>query len=140
MGGRRRLVGGFRAWLPDHRRHDGRTFRRFLDSAQEIVGSPTSERLRVEVERYAVAGVAYEQAAREWAAVVDRRERGRGRRPAARAVERAARRLGLADQTLKDATARLEEVAAAAARGRNGHGADPLADVMRELGGRGLFP
>lgn len=114
MGGRSRLASGFRPWLADHRRADGWQFRRYLRAAEEIVGPLNgSVRLRVEVERYAVAGVTYQQAARAWAEAVAQRETGRGRRPSSRQVERAARRLGLADITLKDATARLEELAGA---------------------------
>jgi hypothetical protein len=87
-------------------------FRRYLKAGEEITGPPNgSNRLRVELARYGIAGVAYERAAKTWAETVAARERGRGRRPSDRQVERAARRLGLADFSLKEATARLEALA-----------------------------
>lgn len=112
MGGKRRLRGGFRPWLPDHRRHDGSVFRRYLQAAEETVGPATSERLRLEMERYAKAGVAFERTAATWAEIVRKRQVGRGQRPTSQAEERAARRMGLADQTLKDAAVRLDELGA----------------------------
>src|SRR5262249_4140236 len=112
MGGRRRLASGLTPWLPDHRGADGRAFRRYVNAAVELVGPLTvSERVRAEVRRYAVAGVACEWAARAWGEAVAQRERGRGRRPSTRQVERAARRLGLAEQTLSTALRRLEQLA-----------------------------
>jgi hypothetical protein len=47
---------------------------------------------------------------------VNQRTRGKGRRPNLRQVERAARRLGLAESSLKDATVRLEEIAGKASQ------------------------
>jgi hypothetical protein len=120
MGGRRRLAGGFTPWLPDHRGQDGRAFRRYVSAALELVGPLNgSERTRAEVRRYAIAGVAYDPAAMAWGAAVAARERGRGRRPSARQVERAARRLGLAEQTLTAASARLEALAEENAQGQD---------------------
>ena len=113
MGGRRRLVGGFRRWLGDHRSPDGAAFRRYLKAAQEIVGPVgTSELLRIEVTRYATSAVVRDQASRRWAQAVEQREHGKGRRPSERQVERAAKRLGLCELTLSNVTARLEELAA----------------------------
>jgi hypothetical protein len=87
-------------------------FRRYLKAGEEIVGAPNgSERLRVDVRRYAIAGVVFERSSRMWADLVDGRARGKGRRPSERQVERAARRLGLADMSLRDATTRLEALA-----------------------------
>ena len=112
MAGRDRLRGGYTVWLPDHRMPDGYVFRRYLKAGEEIVGPVNgSERLRVEVRRYAIAGVVFERSSKLWAELVDKRERGKGRRPSDRQVERAARRLGLADLSLKEATARLDELA-----------------------------
>jgi hypothetical protein len=91
---------------------DGVAFRRYLRAASELVGSAGhSELIRSAIRQYAVAGVAYDRAATAWAEAVRRREVGRGRRPSERRVERLARRLGLADATLKDALARLVELA-----------------------------
>jgi len=132
VGGRRRLVGGFPVWLQDHRKPDGVSFRRALKAGQEITGSPnSSELVRAELSRYAIASVVYQRAARTWGELVDRREHGKGRRPSAREVERAARRLGLADQTLKDAVVRLEALAA-----KHRQGADPLAELLQSMGKR----
>jgi hypothetical protein len=129
--------------LPDHRGEDGRVFNRYSRAGLELAGVTAvngSERLRVELQQYAVAGVVYERAARAWAELVTRRETGRGRRPSERQVERAARRLGLADQTLHAGAARLEELAARhaqqdpgalraymASRDSAGNGQDPAA-------------
>lgn len=115
MGGRRRLEGGFTPWLPDHRGQDGRAFRRYIRAGQEITGPMNGSALvRVDLARYGVAGVVYDRSARAWADVLARRESGRGRRPSERQLERAARRLGLADATLKEATTRLESLASQA--------------------------
>jgi hypothetical protein len=120
MAGRRRLRSGLSVWLPDHRGPDGRCFNRATRAALELAGVTTlngSELLRLETRRYAIAAVVYERAARAWAEAVARREGGKGRRPSERQVERAARRLGLADGSLKEATSRLEALAA-----RHSHG------------------
>jgi hypothetical protein len=120
MAGRRRLLSGLSVWLPSHKTHDGRLFNRYTKAGLEVVGLTTlngSELVRAEVRRYAIAGVVYERAARAWGEAVARREHGRGRRPSERQLERAARRLGLAEQTLSGAGARL-----AALAGRTGHG------------------
>jgi hypothetical protein len=111
--GRRRLRGGFAVWLPDHRGTDGVLFRRYLKAGVELIGGVLngSELHRVEVRRYAIAGVVYERAARAWGEAVARREHGRGRRPSRRDVERTARRLGLAEQTFTAAAQRLEALA-----------------------------
>lgn len=127
MGGKGQLVGGFTPWLPDHRSADGWVFRRYLKAGGEILGAVNgSALLRLELARYGKAGVAYEQAARTWAETVAQRETGRGRRPSDRQVERAARRLGLADMSLKDATARLEALAVQHRAGAT-HTTSPLA-------------
>src|SRR5262245_50793036 len=112
MGGRRRVAGGFSVWLPDHRHREGHMFRRYLAAAQEIVGPLNgSERLRIEIQQYAIAGIMHERAARTWAEMVAKRDHGKGKRPNSRQVERAARRVGLAAITLKEVTARLEALA-----------------------------
>lgn len=130
-----RLLGGFKAWLPDHRLADGRVYGRGLRAGLEILGCEAlngSELLRFEVERYAKAVLLHDQATRHWAALLHSRETGKGRRPNERRIERAARRVGLADITLKECTARLEELA-----GRNGHGPASIADLVaqRRAGG-----
>src|SRR5262245_6039308 len=112
-GGKSRLVGGFSPWLAEHQGTEGHTFCRYVRAAQEIAGPINgSERFRVEVYRYAVAGVVYERSSRLWAELVAKRDRGKGRRTLERQIERPARRLGLADFTLREATARLEALGA----------------------------
>jgi hypothetical protein len=84
-----------------------------ITAAQEIVGPVNgSERLRMEVRGFAIAGIMHDRAAQTWAELVAQREHGRGKRLNLRQVERAARRVGLAAITLKDATERLEVLAA----------------------------
>jgi hypothetical protein len=133
MGGRRRLRGGFSVWLPDHRASAGKDYRRALKAGLELLGlavppsAPRSQRkitswlngselLRLEVERYAKASVLHQEATRHWADMLNRRQAGKGRRPTERRIERAARRVGLADMTLKECTARLEALAIAKPR------------------------
>jgi hypothetical protein len=113
--GRRRLRGGFSTWLVDHRAAEGWRYRRALQAGIELVGGlDGSELRRLEVERYAKAWVLYQQATAHWAALLHAARTLRGKkRPTVREVERAARRAGLADATLKDATSRLETLAAA---------------------------
>jgi hypothetical protein len=128
MGGRRRLVGGYSVWLPDHSRTEGYIARRYLKAGEEIAGSPNgSEHLRIEIRQYAIAGVAYELAARQHAELVDHRARKKGRRPSLKTVERAPRRLGLASITVRDATARLEALTADQRRA-----ADPLEQMLHD--------
>lgn len=113
MGGRRRLVGGYSVWLPNHNSSEGGWARRYFKAGEEIVGAPNgSEHLKIEIRQYAIAGVAYELAARQHAELVDHRQRKKGRRPSLKMVERGARRLGLASITLQKATERLEALAA----------------------------
>ncbi len=110
MGGRRRLKGGYGVWLENHRSPEGVLYRRYLRAGEEAVGGINgSALLRFEVERYARAGVLYDAATRHWADLLRLRQTGTGRRPSAREVERAARRAGLADQTLKEALDKLLE-------------------------------
>jgi hypothetical protein len=111
---RPRLRSGFKAWLPDHRLSDGRLYARYLRVGLELLGRESlngSELLRVEVERYAKACLLHDQACRHWADLLNKRQIGKGRKPNERGVERAARRVGLADMTLKECTARLEQLA-----------------------------
>jgi hypothetical protein len=113
MGGRRRLRGGFKAWLPDHRSTEGGLYRRFLKAAIELLGHEPggSESERLAVEAFARAALLHDLATQHWAQLLHRRQIGKGRRPSERRIERAARRVGLQATTLKEATARLEELA-----------------------------
>jgi hypothetical protein len=113
MGGRRRLKGGYGVWLDSHRSPEGVLYRRYLRADEEAVGGSNGSALvRFAVERYARAGVLYDAATRHWADLLRLRQTGTGRRPSEQRVERAARRAGLADGTLKDALAQLVDVAA----------------------------
>jgi hypothetical protein len=119
MGGRRRLRGGFRVWLPDHRKADGVAYRRCLRAGLELAGGEGlggSELVRLEIERFARASLLLDQAQQHWAALLHQRQTGKGRRPSERRVERAARRVGLQEIAVKEATARLEQLAARTAQ------------------------
>jgi hypothetical protein len=109
MGGRRRLRGGLERFLPDHRTALGKALRReyrVLIAGYGVDGDPLLQR---EASRTALLVIRAREAAREWAELVERRRRGRGRRPGPRAVERAARRAALDDQTAAQALDRLRQ-------------------------------
>ena len=126
--GRRRLRGGFRVWLPDHRSREGLLYARLLRAGLELAGRPVPERLprglalfngsellRIEVECYARAGVIYDRATKHWGELQAKRARrrfGGGTVPTLAQVERAARRVGLCEGSFKEATRRLEALAA----------------------------
>jgi hypothetical protein len=69
------------------------------------------------VERYARAGLILDAAQRHWAELLHRRQTSKDHPPTAAQLERAARRAGVADRTFKEATARLEALAACNGRG-----------------------
>jgi hypothetical protein len=87
----------------------GFTFRRCYDALAEELGLFT--RLQaLEASRVAVAWVNFEAASRALAAARHARMNGRGRRPNVQAIERLARRQGLADQSYAQALAALREL------------------------------
>ncbi len=126
MGGRRRLKAHAPRLLGRHDGQDGRAYRRAYDSLEADLGPFTSRLTRFEAGRVAVTMLNLEIATRALAAARRARESGRGRRPGPRDLERLARRQGLADQSYTQALDKLRELA----RG-NGHGRDPLADLLR---------
>jgi hypothetical protein len=132
MGGRSRLRGGLERVLPDHRsaleQALRREYRALLDGLA-IDGDPLLGR---EASRVAFLAIRAQESARAWGEVIEKRRTGRGRRPSPRAVERAARRAALDDQTATQALDRLRELA-----GRNGrHAGLSLKEVAALLDGR----
>lgn len=115
MGGRGRLganIGGMPRLLGNHRGPRGRAYRRTFEALAAEYG-PFSALGRLEAGRVAVAWVNLVAASESLEAARRAREEGRGRRPSPRAIERLARRQGLADQSYAQALAALRELVAA---------------------------
>ena len=100
MGGRRPLKAGAVRLLGTHDGLSGRAFRRGYDALAHAfdLSQPLA---RLEAGRAAVAWANFEAATRALADARRARERGTGRRPSAHAVERAARRQGLATRATR---------------------------------------
>lgn len=111
MGGRRSLKAGAPRLLGLHDGRDGRAFRRAYAALEVALGPFPPGLLRLEAGRVAVAWANLEAATRALAAARRARERGKGRRPSVRELERLARRQGLADQTYSQALDKLRELA-----------------------------
>ncbi len=111
MSGKRRLKAHAPRLLGRHDGTAGRAFRRAYDALEADLGPFASDLVRFEAGRTAVAMVNLETATHALAAARRERERGKGRRPGSRDVERLARRQGLADQSYGAAVARLETLA-----------------------------
>ncbi len=125
MGGRRRLKANAPRLLGHHDGRDGRVYRRAYDALEAEFGPFSSQLQRNEAGRVAAAWLNLELSTQALAEARRVRERGRGRRPSAQAIERLARRQGLADQSYAQAVVHLRELAQ-----RNGHGADPLREIL----------
>jgi hypothetical protein len=96
MGGRRRLRAGAPRLLGRHDGARGRAYRRAFNAL--AVEFPLESPLaRLEAGRVAVAWCNLEAATEALEAARQSRESGRGRRPSPRAIERLARRQGLAN-------------------------------------------
>jgi hypothetical protein len=106
------LKGGAVRLLDRHDGAAGRAFRAAYDALVVDLGPFRSRLARMEASRTAAAWVNLQVATSALTALRRQREQGRGRRPSAQAVERAARRQGLADQTYSQALDRLRELAA----------------------------
>jgi hypothetical protein len=108
----RRLRSGVRRVFKDHRSVLAVQYRREFKSLVEGLGIADGDAmLRAEAEHAAMLAVRARQAAADWAAVAEQRARGRGRRPSASAVERAARRAALDDATHREGVDRLRALA-----------------------------
>ena len=113
MGGKRRLRAGAPRLLGRHDTADGRAYRRaWIALVAEYGQPPRGSLFALEMGRTAVAWSQLEAATLSLADVRQRRERGHGRRPSSRDVERAARRQGLADGSYASALDKLRELAA----------------------------
>jgi hypothetical protein len=116
MGGRGRLTAGQPRALGRHDGLEGAVFRRAWASLVGEFGQPEPRSLlRLEMARAAVACVNFEVATRALVDARRAREKGRGRRPSPRAIERLCRRQGLADGSYSQALDKLRELVA----GRN---------------------
>ena len=114
MGGKRRLKAGAPRLLGRHDTADGRAYRRSWSALVAEYGQPPRGSLfALEMGRTAVAWSQLEAATLSLADVRQRRERGHGRRPSSRDVERAARRQGLADGSYASALDKLRAMVAA---------------------------
>ena len=129
MGKRAPLAGGLDHYLPNHNTTLGRRLRTDFDLLIADLGVNGDRLLQKEVSRVAWLRLKAHVSATAWAEVRDQRERGRGRRPSVKQLERAARRAALDDAT---ATAALDRLRALAAQQRRtpspGHNA--LADAL----------
>ncbi len=112
MPGRHPLKGGAARLLGSHAGADGKAFRRVFDAVVARYG-PLDALARLEASRAAAAWVSYEAAQRALAAARRARERGKGRRPDARTIERLSRRAGLQEAGYAAAVARVEALAKA---------------------------
>lgn len=114
--------------LPDHRSSLGKRLRKDYDQLVTTLGVEGDLLLR-ETSRVAMLGLRAREANRRWVEVVEKRRVGRGRRPSPQAVERAARRAALDDETYTAALDRLRELAA-------GRKSPTALDRLRELAGK----
>jgi hypothetical protein len=127
MGGRRPLKGGAPRVLGAHDGIEGRAYRRAYSALEGEFG-PFSALGRLEAGRVAALHVQLQAATAAFMQAQRARRLGRGRRPNVQAIERLARRQGLADQSYSQALGQLRELVE-----RNGHGlAAALLDSRRE--------
>ena len=126
MAGRRPLKGGAVRLLGNHAGVEGASFRRAYDALAEELG-PFSKLQAFEASRVALAWCNLEAASRALATARRARMHGRGRRPNAQAVERLARRQGLANGDYGQALAALREMVA-----HNGHDLEAALASLRE--------
>jgi hypothetical protein len=125
MAGRRPLKGRAPRLLGFHGGAEGKAYRRGYDALEMQYGPFSSELLRFEAGRVAVARMQLERATMELTKAQRDRRCGKGRRPNLQQIERLARRQGLADQTYVSALKRLEELA------EQQRSADPLSALLR---------
>jgi hypothetical protein len=116
MAGRRPLKGHAPRLLGNHSGAEGKRYRALYDALEAELG-PFSVLQRFEAGRVAAAGVELQAATAALNAARRDRRLGRGRRPNLQAIERLARRAGLADGSYSAALERLKELCAK----KNGH-------------------
>lgn len=112
MGGRRQLKAHAPRFLGRHDGRDGRAYYRCFAALEADLGPFTSALVRFEAGRTAVAMVNLTLATEALTAARRARDRGKGRRPGPRELERLARRQGLADTSYSQALDRLRELVA----------------------------
>jgi hypothetical protein len=105
-----RLRGGLVRVFEDHRSSLATALRREFRAVVDGLEIDGDELLQREASRVATLKIKAIEATRTWAELVERRRAGRGRRPSVRAVERAARRMALDDQSAAQAMAQLREL------------------------------
>jgi hypothetical protein len=111
-GGRTPLTRGKPRLLGRHDGWQGQEYARAYAAAEDDLGPFTSRLLRMEAGRMAAAWVRLVAAQRALAASRRERERGKGRRPGGREIERLSRRAGLEDASYSQAGDKLRELAA----------------------------
>ena len=111
MNSRKRLRGGLVRVLPDHRTALGKELRREFRAIVAGLGINGDSWLQADASRVAFLSGRAREAARVWGVLVEKRRVGRGRRPSPQAVERAARRAALDDETYTAGLDRLRELA-----------------------------
>jgi hypothetical protein len=126
MAGRRPLKGGAVRLLGNHAGVEGASFRRAYDALVEELG-PFSKLQAFEASRVAFAWCNLEAASRALATARRARTHGRGRRPNVQAIERLARRQGLANADYAQALTALRALA-----GHNGHDLAAALASLRE--------
>jgi hypothetical protein len=132
MGGRRRLSAGLQRLYPDHREVEAVAHRRLFSALEAELG-PFTPLARLEAWRLAALGVEFTLATRALAVTRREREKGRGRRPGPRLIERYARRARLANLSYSQGLDRLRAMVAQKA---NGHDlAERFAQVHQERHG-----
>lgn len=119
MGGKRRLKADAPRLLGRHDGRDGQRYRRAYAALAEEFGPFTSALLRFEAGRTAVAMVNLTLATEALATARRARDRGKGRRPSPREIERLARRQGVSDASYSAAVAHLRELVAHADQGQD---------------------
>ena len=111
MGGRGRLRSGLERVCADHRSELAQALRREFLAIVSGLAVGDDPLLLQHANRVARLTVRAREAARNWTALVEKRRAGKGRRPSAHAVERAARRAHLDDQSAALALDRLRALA-----------------------------
>jgi hypothetical protein len=131
----RPLKGGAPRLLGNHGGQEGKAYRRHFDALEAEIG-PFTPLQRFEAGRVAAAAVELIAATRTLNAARRDRRLGKGRRPNLQAIERLARRAGLADGSYAAALERLREMARESRGKRRPTSALELLDEHRSGAGR----
>ncbi len=126
-GGRKPLARGAPRLLGYHGGTDGHLYAAAFAALAEQYGPFTLRLVRMEAGRTAAAWVRFVLAQRALTAARRERERGKGRRPSAQALERLSRRVGLEDASYAQALEKLRALAQRNGDGKPTSGAELLA-------------